>query len=425
MLRDFRWASALKASLTPEEKGYIEQKPTENLEAYDFYLRALDYYDQSNFRIAAQMFEKAVALDPSFALAYAALSWTNTYVYWVHVDHTPERLGKAKTAVDQALALEPDLPEAHFALGRYYYHGYLDYDRALEQFTIALKGMPNHAHTRAYIGYVQRRQGKFEQALANQLKPYDLDPRSARLANDLANTYRLLRRYPEAERYYNRAIALRPDSFGSYSNKVWLYVRWEGNIRKARRVLDEAIPNLENAADPQLFRERARLNMFDRNYPAALEQLAYAPSELNLAQSLLYAQIYKLTGQGDLARAYYDSARVLVEAGLKEDPVNPGYYSDLGIACAGLGRKEEALRAGQKGVALLPISQDALRGYTREVDLAIIYTMVSENEAAIDKLAYLLSIPGDLSVPLLKLDPTWDPLREHPRFKALVEKYGG
>ena len=125
-------------------------------------------------------------------------------------------------------------------------------------------------------------------------------------------------------------------------------------------------------------------------------------------------------GRRDPAQAYYDSTRMLLEAKIQEDPEDSRYHSTLGITYAGLGRREEALRAGQKGVELLPISKEALRGYYREVDLAIIYTMVGEYEAAIDKLAYLLSIPGDLSVPLLRIDPTYDPLREYPRFKGLV-----
>ncbi len=198
------------------------------------------------------------------------------------------------------------------------------------------------------------------------------------------------------------------------------------NIPKALRTLDEAIPNLENAADPELFRERARLHMFDRNYSAALEQLARAPVEVKddqfgyIPRSLWYAQVYSLMGRRDPAQAYYDSTRMLLEAKIQEDPEDSRYHSTLGITYAGLGRREEALRAGQKGVELLPISKEALRGYYREVDLAIIYTMVGEYEAAIDNLAYLLSIPGDLSVPLLRIDPTYDPLREYPRFKGLV-----
>ncbi len=405
-------AAALKATLTPEEEQRIEDRHTENLEAYDFYLRGREYGVQQKRQMAAQMCDRAVKLDPTFALAYTGLSSAHTNIYWFHEDHTPKRLAMAKAAVDRALELDTDLPYAHFALGKYYYQGLMDYDRALEQFTIALKGMPNSAPALAHIGYVQRRQGKFEQALANQLKAYELDPRSASLAFYLAETYRLLRRYPEAIRSINQAIALRPDYLGYYTSKAWLYVRREGNTRKAWDVLEEAARNLANAADPRLFRGRARLNMFDRNYSAALEQLAHAPAEVKddqwgyIPRSVWYAQVYNLMGQGDLARAYYDSARVLMEAKLQEDPRESRYHSTLGIAYAGLGRKEEALRAGQKGVALLPISKNAVGGCSREQDLAIIYTMVGEYEAAIDKLAYLLSIPGDLSVPLLRLDPT-------------------
>ncbi|GAF98252.1 unnamed protein product, partial [marine sediment metagenome] len=145
-------AAALKATLTPEEEQRIEDRPTDNLEAYDFFLRGVDYRKQGKRPIAIRMFETAVELDLTFALAYARLSGVQTSTYWQHEDHSPERLAKAKAAVDKALELEPDLPGAHFALGMYYYQGLLDYDRALEQFAIALEGLPNDASTLAFIG---------------------------------------------------------------------------------------------------------------------------------------------------------------------------------------------------------------------------------------------------------------------------------
>ncbi len=170
--------------------------------------------------------------------------------------------------------------------------------------------------------------------------------------------------------------------------------------------------------------------MFDRNYSAALDQLAHTPAEVidnqfgYIPRSLWYAQVYKLMGQGDLARAYYDSARVLLEAKLQEDPEDPRYHSTLGIAYAGLGRREEAIREGKLAVEILPLSRDAYYGPHFILDLARIYAMLGEQDAAVDQLELLLSIPSEITVPLLRLDPVWDPLREHPRFQGLVEKFG-
>ena len=427
-------AAALEVELTEQEAARIEKAPTDNPDAYDFYLRGIDYGKRDESRFAIQMYERAVALDPTFALAHARLSRMHTALYWYHEDHTPARLALARAAVDQALALDPDLPEAHFALGHYYYQGQLEYDRALQEFAITLKGLPSHAETWAFIGYVYRRQGDIDKALAHQLKADELDPRSSGLAGELGGTYRLMRQYPEAERYATRAISLAPDRFLLYYWKVEVLLATAGDVSKARGVVDAALQvgataPLEN---PGLIPfVRARLNFLEGDYRAALEQLAPAPALLlddqmsYLSRAQMSARIYERMGQGAMARTAYDSARVMIEAQLQEDPADSRYHSALGLVYAGLGRRQEAVQAGRKGVELLPISQEALRGYARELDLAKIYVMVGEHDLALERIEYLLSIPGELSVSLLRLEPVWEPLREHPRFQALVAEYGG
>ncbi|MEE9161662.1 MAG: tetratricopeptide repeat protein, partial [Candidatus Neomarinimicrobiota bacterium] len=426
-------AAALKAELTEQEVARIDKAPTDNTEAYDFYLRAQDYESQYKWQIAIQMVEQALALDPTFALAHARLSGMHTSVYWYHEDHTQERLALAKAAVDQALDLDPDLPEAHFALGQYYYQGQLDYDRALKEFAITLQGLPSHALTWAYIGYVYRRKGDMEKALANLLKAYELDPRSFETASNLGGTYHLMRNYPAAERYHTRGITLAPEMFYSYFWKAELFLAAAGDVSKARSVVDEAL-QLGAASPPErpggIPFLRARLNFLEGDHRLALEQLAPAPALLlddqfyYLSRAQMSAQIYERMGQGELARTAYDSARVMIEARLREDPADSRYHSALGLVYAGLGRKEEAVQAGQRGVELLPISKEAFRGYARELDLAKIYVMVGEHDQAMVRIAYLLSIPGTLSVPLLRLEPEWEPLRQHPRFQAMAARYG-
>jgi len=423
-----RVAQALDIALLEPERHALASRPTENMEAYDYYLRGDEYHKRSNLKnhikIAISMYEMAVELDPTFALAYAQLSRAHLFLYWMYFDRSDARLAMAKEAVDRAFQLNPELPEAHLALGLYYYWGHLDYGSALEEFAIIGKSLPNNSELPEYIGYVQRRQGKFEQALANLKKASELDPRYGRLIEEIGDTYVHLRNYPEAERCYNRAISLRPDSPISYSSKAWLYLFWEGKTEKARAVLEEASQNIGSLEDRLIV---VLLDVFDGNYQEALAQLsslkleAFESSFYFIPKAQLYAQINGLLANRQLEQSYYESARSILESKIEERPEDGRFHSSLGIAYAGLGRKEDALREGKLAVELLPVTKEALRGCYRVKDLARIYVMVGEYDLAIEQLEYLLSIPSELSIPLLRLDPAWDPLRNHPRFQKLVE----
>ena len=425
-----RVAQALDITLLERERRALASRPTENMEAYEYYLRGNEYlyrsYLESDKRIAIQMYEKAIGLDPTFALAYARLSRVHSSMYWFYYDRSEERLAMAKEAVDKAFQLNPELPEARLALGHYYYQGHLDYDRALEQFAIVRKTQPNNSDLLAFIGYVQRRQGKFEQALANIKRASELDPLSNLLAHEVAETFRLLRNYPEAERYYDRAISLAPDWPTPYSQKAWLYLTWEGNTDKAQVVLEEALQSIKSAEDPEIVNLLVTLDVYDGNYQEALDRLSLKSEDIDnksyfIPSALRCAQISGYMNKKELEQAYYESAQSILESKIEERPEDARFHSSLGIAYAGLGRKEDAIREGKRGVELLPVTKEAKRGPSRVDDLARIYVMVGEFDAAIDQLEFLLSIPSELSIPLLRLDPAWAPLRNHPRFKRLLE----
>jgi len=425
-----RVAQVLDVTLLEPERRALAFRPTENMEAYEYYLRGDDYIRQStienDFRIAMRMYEKSVELDSTFALAYARLSEVHANMYWFYYDRSEERLALAKQAVDQAFQLSPNLPEAHLALGHYYYHGLLDYDRALEQFAIARKSQPNNSDLLGFIGYVQRRQGKFEEALANIKKASELDPLSCHVAWEVGTTFMLLRKYPEAERYYDRAISLAPDVSKPYDHKAWLYVRWKGITEKARAVLEEALQHIKLTEDPYIVNSLVNIDVFDGNYQEALDRLSLKSEHIDNPDYFIhndqrYALIYRCMNKNKLAEKYYDEARSILESKIQERPEDERFHSSLGIAYAGLGRKEDAIREGKLGVEQLPVTKEAMRGLYRVEDLARIYVMVGEFDAAIDHIEYLLSIPGYISIPLLRLDPTWNPLRDHPRFQKLIE----
>jgi serine/threonine protein kinase/tetratricopeptide (TPR) repeat protein len=424
-------AQALDIALLEPERQALASRPTENMEAYDYYLRGNEYFGRSylenDLRIAVRMYEKAVELDPSFAVAYAWLSEVHASMYWYYYDRSEKRLAMAKETVDKALELNPELPEAHLALGHYYYHGHLDYDRALEQFAIARKSQPNNSDVLSFIGFVQRRQGRFEQALTNLKKASELDPLSSKLAGEVGITFGLLRRYSEAERYYNRAISLAPDvPQESYIKKARLYLYWEGNTEKARAVLEDALQNTKSEEKGEIVNSLMMLDVFNRNYQEALDRLSLKSEDIDdlahfIPNSLQYARIYMYMDKKELAKEYYEEARSILESKIEETPDDARFHGSLGLAYAGLGRKEDAVREGKLAVELLPVSKEAMRGLFRVEDLARIYVMVGEYNAAIDQLEFLLDRPGWMSIPLLRLDPAWDPLRDHPRFKKLVE----
>ncbi|MFC1636556.1 protein kinase, partial [Planctomycetota bacterium] len=423
---------ALDITLLEPERQALASRPTENMEAYDCYLRGNEYrwtgaFHKKNLRIAIQMYEKAVELDPTFALAYAQLSRAHLSTYWRYYDRSEERegrLARAKEAVDKALQLNPNLAEVRMALGHYYYQGLLDYDRALEQFAIARKSQPNSSDILSWIGYIQRRQGNFEQALANIKKASELDPLRG---FGLGETYALLRMYPQAEQSLERTLRLHPDDTGGYNNKAWLYVRWQGSTEKARAVLAEALQNIRSEESTPIVDSLVTLDVFDGNYQEALDRLSLTSEDTDNQDNLIptalrCAPIYGYMDHKELAKKYYDESRSILESKIQQRPEDARFHSSLGIAYAGLGRKEDAIREGKLGVNLLPVTKDAWAGLYRVEDLARIYVMAGEFDKAIDQLEFLLSRPGVLSIPLLQLDPAWDPLRDHPRFQKLIKQ---
>lgn len=420
---------ALDIALLEPQRQAVDAVPTRNLEAYDSYLRGNDYLrrggDERNLRAAARLYEKAVDLDPRFALAYSWLSRVYTRIYWRYYDHSKERLEQAKRAADKSLELAPDLPETHNALAIYYGLGLQDYDRAIREYAFAeVRG----AGADLFSGRatIRMRQGKIRESLADFEKARQLDPASSTAATNSAHPYNLLRDHPRAEALYDRAIKLAPGQTPPYVQKIWLYLYWDGSTQRARAVLREA--EAAGAADgPGVLHARVLMEIFDRRYETALALLSSEAPEIVVAddqrvvpRAQHYAFVYGLMRRPGLARAYYDSAQRLLVRRVQHDPTDPRLRTALGIAYAGLGRKQEAIEEGLKAVELLPIGREAFRGYHHEWELTRIYTMVGEYDIAIRKLEHLLSIPGPLTAAWLRMDPVFDPLRSHPRFQRLV-----
>jgi tetratricopeptide (TPR) repeat protein len=234
-----------------------------------------------------------------------------------------------------------------------------------------------------------------------------------------------LRNYPEAMRCLDRAISLAPDAPVLYCDKVWLYLTWEGSTKNARAVVEEALKNIRSPEEYSIVHRLIDLDVYEGNYQQALDRLSLKPKDIDgqeyfTPRALRCAEIYRYMNENESAKKYYDEARNILEAKIQQQPGDARFHSALGIAYAGLGRKEDAIREGKMGVDLLPITKEAWAGYYRATQLAQIYVMVGRFDFAIDQIEFLLSIPGPLSIPWLRLDPAWAPLREHPRFKKLL-----
>jgi TolB-like protein/Tfp pilus assembly protein PilF/predicted Ser/Thr protein kinase len=418
----------LRISIGGDEVRAMQSELTDNVQAYEAYLRGQDFvarsYAENDARNAVKAFERAVTLDPAFAMAQARLAMAHAYLAHVGYDRTPARLEQARAAIDRALARDPDLPLAHVALGYYWYWGHRDYERASAEFALAWKGMPNNAEILEAIGFVRRRKGDFDQALEDLTNAQRLDPQNRRLLLDLGQTYLSLRRFGEAAATYDHAIALAPNDPLGYAGRAeteWM----KGSLATAQPFAARLASSDEEAAVAMRFRQA----LYARDAAAALRVLkttsvrtflllhveqSYVPKELLLADA------QTLKGNHAAARQAFAAARHRIEAELVRTPDDARLHSVHGLALAGLGEKEAAIAAGRKAVELLPVATDALSGPERLLDLAKIYAAVGEREQAIAELQRLLSIPSLVAPGILRLDPAWDTLRDREEFKRLA-----
>ena len=314
-------AGELETVLSPEEKKLIDKKPTENLEAYNYYLKGNDFYwrgnEQQDFDIASRMYSKAIEEDPNFAKAYVRLSICYLTTYWFYYDHSPDLIAKSKEAINKALEIDPNLPDAHIALATYYYWGFLNYSKALDEIDIAQKQMNNNSECFFTKGNIYRRSGEWTLSKENYLKAFELDPGSPVLAENLAETYYLTGEFHEAEKYFNKTSLLNPALIDLYWFKGNMYVKWKGNTTLARTAMAEASKFQESKSNNDIFEFNVMLDIYDGNFDKAISALSSKNIEIiddgqfnYKPKSLLFAFIYDLMKKPDKARAYYDSARV-------------------------------------------------------------------------------------------------------------------
>jgi serine/threonine protein kinase/tetratricopeptide (TPR) repeat protein len=420
----------LQANLLETERRVVEARPTGNMEAYAAYLRGLRLqrlFEGPQEAIAGvEALQRAVELDPLFARAFALLAESHAKVFHLRVDYTDERLALAKTAVDRAMALHPGLPEGHRALGLYYYCGFHDFDRARKEYALALDGIPNDEETLIGLFAVARRQGRWDEAIERHEKLLRNNPRDYALWLAGSHTYRYMRQYNKAAVAADKFVELAPDRFEGFYFGALNYLRWEGTTHNARRML-VAAPVTKDHYQPFL---AFLLDFYDRRPDRALVVLETKAPDVLITQDfilpkrLLECMCYAEMGDSRSAEAKCASAIEWLEQEVLVRPKDFRLYDALGYACSLTERRDEAIEYGERMVQLIPTSKDAIIGPSCELRLARILARAGELERAIEILDGLLAIPGEVSVPILRLDPVWDPLRDHPRFQALLEEYG-
>jgi TolB-like protein len=428
-------ANELQAKLSPVEKSRMERRPTENGEAYLAFVQAHNLQsaveDLGKLKQSEQLYARAIELDPKFALAIARYSQLQSWI--VHTfERTTERRQKARALAQRALQLQPDLPEAHLAMGFSLYYGDNDFEGALKEFEIAQRDLPNEAEGYLALGSIQRRLGKWPESNASLEKAASLDPKDSWVLQNLALSYQTLRDFDAANKTIDRGLKVNPDGLGLWEIKSKLAIAEKGDLSVAERAFQAAksIP-MNNEEKLMIAGGRVDVFLLERKYQEALHEaeslsdglLAGIPAALCGKYYLLGFARKALHDEAG-ARAALLKAKDLLEGQLKQSSDSPDLRIQLAKVLAYLGEKDAALTEARRATEILPESKDAFGGPEITEGVAEVCAVVGENARAIELLDGLLSRPSPVTVALLKLSPAWDPLRKDPRFQALIDKYG-
>jgi TolB-like protein/Flp pilus assembly protein TadD/tRNA A-37 threonylcarbamoyl transferase component Bud32 len=423
--------SRMGVALEADTRASLRVQPTGNLDAYQAYLRGRNFTSQPHFseaawRGAVESYQRAVELDPRFVLAFAELSKAHARLYYLRADHSSERRNLALAALRRAQELSPDAPEVHLAAGFCRFWAERDPDSALKEFAMAESARPGGADAVDARAEALRMTGRWKEALEQYRRAAEMSPQDAHIATELALTASWLRRFDEALAAANQAIALAPDMAWPYLAKAFNYWTWNRGSNEGRATLASVPAGHEWALWAWFWQE-----MLDGRPREALRRLEAARQDWirqkmwAMPKSLLAGLAHEALGEREAARAAFEAARPLLEAEVAKHPDDARLRSSLGIAYAGLGRKEDAIREGLRATDLLPLEKDAMYGFPHLNDLFVIYAMTGRDDDAFRTLETMLSVPSFVSRSWLEGIPQWTRLRKDSRFTALVAKHDG
>lgn len=425
--------SQLRAKLSPHEKASLQEQPTHDLMAYDLYLRAKDLIDaialtalgKEKLLEAIRLLEDAVRRDAAFLSAYYQLARAHDQIYFLGIDHTPARLALADAAVEATLRLRPNAGEGHLALAQHLYWGYRDYDRAREELAIARRALPNEPLALVLAGYIDRRQGRWDESIQEMERALQLDPRNLSILQQISLSYGNLRRYADTTAVLDRVLIMAPNDLNTRVQRALVDFESKADLRPLQSTFQAIVAQDPDAAATEAD-EWIYLALRERDPAAAHRALATMSAEgveragFHFPKEWYTALIEQAVGNHDGARAAFSAARREVDRVVREQPTYAQQLSVLGMIDAGLGDKEAAIREGKRATELLPVSKDAMTGAVLTENLALIYAWLGEKEAACNQLAVIAPIPSGLSYGSLRLDPSWDLLRADPCFEKIV-----
>jgi TolB-like protein/Tfp pilus assembly protein PilF len=425
-------AQRLRAKISSSEKLAVEQPPTTDLVAFDLYNRAKNFLAlrlssglKANLLQAVDLLDQAIVRDPSFLQAYCQLAYAHEQLYFLGFDHTPTRLALAEAAIGKAFRLDPDAGETHLANARNLYHGRLDYDGALAELDVAQQTLPNDARIFRMIGYIQRRQGRWQESTQNLERAGNLDPRNTETLQQIALSYGVLQRYAEEKSVLDRALAIDPNDFSTKVALAAIQFHWKGDTRSLHQTLDSLGASRAgawlSAADEMLSYALAERDVAAaENVLNAVGDTPLTDYSVHLNRQLIEGVIARMTKNDGKARDLFTAARAQQEKTIQAEPNYGPALCVLGLIDAGLGRRDEALREGRRAVELVPVEKDSVVGPTMIKYLAMIAAWVGDKDLACEQLAIAVRPPSTVSYGQLKLLPFWDPLRGDPRFEKIV-----
>ena len=415
-------ANALKTELTDEVKARISEKLTESTIAYEYYLKGNMYesagHSKENLFAAISEYERAVAIDPDFAEAHAQIGKMHAHVKWYRYDLSDTRLEMSKQSIDRSMTLKPNNAIVRIARGTYYYHGFRDYGKALADYIKARELAPGNISAIYRIGLIYRRLGDYDKAIEQMEQAIGLDPRSALMLQNLAGSYVAIRQYDQVE-----SIVKKTDDLGSIMTKINYGIRSEylasGDALRAKNTLYQ-IDN-ENSERRKLY-----YNFILKDYDEINRILDITTKEfftnvqLYIPKSYYSGMASSGLGRKSDSQKYFNETISHLKNKINDYPDDPRFYSTLGLTYARLGENKDAIDAGLKAVGILPISNDAMFGTIYEKVLAEIYSIIGENNKALEKIEYLGVIPNGFHYGDLFSNPNFDSIRNEPRFQRVL-----
>jgi TolB-like protein/Tfp pilus assembly protein PilF len=427
-----RILSELQATVSPKEKAAIDERPAKDLIAYGLYVRAkalvatisLNAQINEKLREAVGLLDQAIVRDPDFFLAYCQLAAAHNYLYFFGLDHTPARLALANGALKTIIRLRPDAGETHLAEADFLYRCYLDYEKARTELAIAKRALPNNSDIFELTGYIDRRQGLWNESARSLQRALALDPRNFFILQQIALSYQEFRQFRAMAAALDRALVLIPRDLDTRVTRASVDLEWRADPRPLRESIRTILAE-DPATASDLAAQWFYLALCERDSAAVTEALAAMPAsgtavDLNFPRS--WCEGVTARGTGDVARAQaaFLAAHAELERTVSEQPGYAPALCVLGLIDAALGRKDQAIREGRHAIELLPITKDSIDGAELVKYMGVIYAWCGEKDLAIEQIAATLKIPSTLSYGNLKLHPFWDSLRGDPRFEKIV-----